>query len=54
MKKTIAAICCAAGSFLIGFFANQLNTPLGAICFTLGVSMLTASVILLSKPEGRK
>ena len=26
MKKVLQVICCAAGSGMIGFFANQLNT----------------------------
>ncbi len=26
MKKAFHVICCAAGSGMIGYFANQLNT----------------------------
>ncbi len=51
MKKTVSIICCALGSGLIGFCANQLNTVLGAVCFALGVAMLAVSVSVLSKEE---
>ncbi|MBR2848825.1 MAG: hypothetical protein IKB87_05160 [Clostridia bacterium] len=31
MKKAFHVICCAAGSGMIGFFANQLNTVVGCV-----------------------
>ena len=37
MKKVFQVICCAAGAGMIGFFANQLNTVVGCVFFTLGV-----------------
>lgn len=30
MKKVLQVICCAVGSGMIGFFANQLNTVVGS------------------------
>ena len=49
MKKAFRVICCAVGSGMIGFFANQLNTIAGIVCFTLGVALLVGSIILVSK-----
>ncbi|MBQ6825375.1 MAG: hypothetical protein IJP34_01775 [Clostridia bacterium] len=51
MKKIIHIICCAAGSGMIGFFANQLNTVIGCVFFTLGVILLVGSIILVSKQD---
>ena len=51
MKKAFQVIFCAAGSGMIGFFANQLNTVVGSSCFTLGVILLVASIILVSKQD---
>ena len=51
MKKAFHIICCAAGSGMIGFFANQLNTVVGCVCFTLGIAMLVASIIIISKND---
>lgn len=51
MKKVLQVICCAIGSGMIGFFANQLNTVVGSVCFTLGVVMLVASIIIISKKD---
>lgn len=51
MKKILQILCCAVGSGMIGFFANQLNTVVGCICFTLGVAMLSASIIIISKKD---
>ena len=51
MKKAFQAICCAVGSGMIGFFANQLNTVVGSLCFTLGVILLITSIILVSKQD---
>ena len=48
MKKVLQVICCAVGGGMIGFFANKLNTIVGSVCFTLGVVMLIASIIIIS------
>ena len=34
---------------MIGYFANQLNTDVGSLCFTIGVVLLVISIILISK-----
>ena len=49
MKKAFHVICCSAGSGMIGFFANQLNTVVGCVFFTIGVALLVGSIILVSK-----
>lgn len=49
MKKVFQVICCAAGAGMIGFFANQLNTVVGCVFFTLGVALLVSSIVLISK-----
>mgnify|MGYP003393072828 FL=1 len=51
MKKVLQVICCAVGSGMIGFFANQLNTVVGSVCFTLGVALLVVSIIIISKKD---
>ena len=51
MKKILHIICCALGSGMIGFFANQLNTVHGCVLFTLGVAMLVASIVIISKKD---
>ena len=51
MEKMFQIICCAAGAGMIGFFANQLNTVVGCVFFTLGVALLVASIILVSKKD---
>ena len=51
MKKVFQVICCAVGAGMIGFFANQLNTIIGCVFFTLGVALLVGSIILVSKQE---
>ena len=51
MKKAFQVICCAVGSGMIGFFANQLNTIVGCVFFTVGVVLLVGSIILLSKQD---
>ena len=37
------------GSVLIGFFANQLDTILGCVGFTLGIILLVSLTMLMSK-----
>lgn len=51
MRKFFQVICCAVGAGMIGFFANQLNTVVGCVCFTLGVALLAGSIILVSKKD---
>ena len=51
MKKAFRVICCAAGAGMIGFFANQLNTVIGCVFFTLGVALLVASIVIISKKD---
>jgi len=51
MKKALQVICCAGGAGMIGFFANQLNTVIGCVFFTLGVALLAGSIILTSKQD---
>ena len=51
MKKLFQIICCAAGAGMIGFFANQLNTVVGCVFFSIGVALLVSSTILVSKQD---
>ena len=51
MKKALQIVCCALGSGLIGFFANQLNTVVGSVLFTIGVAMLVASIVIMSRQD---
>lgn len=53
MKKAFQVICCAAGAGMIGFFSNQLNTVVGSVCFTLGIVLLVASIIIISKKDNK-
>ena len=39
------------GSVLIGFFANQLDTILGSVCFTFGIVLLVGLSMLMSKQD---
>ena len=51
MKKVLQVIYCALGSGMIGFFANQLNTVVGCVFFTLGIVLLVGSIVLVSKQD---
>ncbi len=51
MKKVFQVICCATGAGMIGFFANQLNTIIGCVFFTLGVALLVGSIILVIEQD---
>ena len=51
MKNVLQVICCALGSGMIGFFANQLNTVVGCVFFTLGIVLLVGSIVLVSKQD---
>ena len=53
MKKVLQVICCAVGGGMIGFFANQLNTIIGSVCFTLGIVLLVASIVIISKKDNK-
>ena len=39
------------GSVLIGFFANQLDTIWGCVCFTLGIVLLVGLSMSISRQE---
>ena len=54
MRKVFQVICCAVGSGMIGFFANQLNSVIGSVCFTLGVALLVASIVIISKKDNQE
>lgn len=51
MKKIFQVIGCALGGGMIGYFANQLNTVVGSVCFAVGVALLVASIIMISKKD---
>ena len=51
MKKVFQVICFATGAGMIGFFANQLNTVIGCVFFTLGVALLVGSFILVIEQD---
>ncbi len=44
-KRVIYCLLCGVGGGLIGSFAGKLNTASGALLFTLGVLILTFSII---------
>ena len=50
-KKILYAIGCATGGAFIGIFANQLNTVLGTIIFTVGVVLIGFCTYGLSNDE---
>ena len=52
--KALLNCTCVAGGIMIGFFANQLNTAVGAVLFSLGVAILAGSIILRTKFDKRK
>ena len=52
IKKVARVICCAIGSGMIGFFADSLNTVIGAVCFTFGVALLVSSIASMPKQDG--
>ncbi len=49
MKKYLSCIGSGIGGGMIGMFANKLNTPIGAVCFTVGVILLVAGITISSK-----
>ncbi len=48
MKKYLSCIISGIGGGMVGLFANKLNTPIGAVCFTIGVILLVAGVTISS------
>ena len=38
---------------MIGFFANQLNTIVGSMCFAVGVALLVTSIVIISKNDSK-
>ena len=53
MKKIAPTVCCALGSGMIGYFADQLNTIAGSVCFSLGIAMLVGSILIRHNKESR-
>lgn len=53
MKKIIQTACCALGSGMIGYFANQLDSSMGIVFFIIGVIMLVGSIVSISKQDKR-
>lgn len=49
MKKVIGVICCLVGGAMIGFFAGQLSSISGVLCFTGGVALLVGGIALAGK-----
>lgn len=39
------------GSVMMAFFASQLDTVLGCVCFTLGIILIVISSTAMSKQE---
>ena len=54
MKKILQIACCALGSGMIGYFANQLDRIPGVICFTLGVALLVGSIAVIAKENNNQ
>ena len=52
--KVFLNCCCIAGGIMIGFFANQLSTTVGALLFSLGVIILAGSILLRTKIDKGK
>lgn len=48
-KRVFYGLMCVIGSVSIGYFANQLNTFIGALMFSLGCIILVLSMIKLLK-----
>ena len=49
MKKYLSCIGSGIGGGMIGLFANQLDTPIGIVCFTVGVILLVVGITISSK-----
>lgn len=48
-KRLIYSMLCAAGSVMVGLFANQLTELYGCVLFGLGVGLMVYSMINLNK-----
>ncbi len=53
MKKLISIVCCALGGIMVGFFANQLSSVIGCICFVLGIVLLVGAITAISKQDNK-
>lgn len=53
MKKVVQITCCALGGIMVGFFANQLSSVVGCVCFTLGIVLLVGAITSLSKQNNK-
>lgn len=51
MKNTFLTLGCILGGVMVGFFANQLNTLIGGILFTVGVLLLATSIFFRTKQK---
>ena len=51
VRKIFIGMCLILGSAFIGLFANRLDTILGCVGFTLGIILLVASIMSISKQE---
>jgi len=51
MNKILELLCCALGSGMIGYFANQLHTPEGGFLFAIGVVLMVCSVLLMNRKQ---
>lgn len=50
MKKDfLYSMMCALGGGLVGFSANRISEIYGSILFTLGIFLMTFSIIKLNK-----
>lgn len=49
MNRTTWTICCILGTLIIGFFANDLDSGLGVILYTIGVFLLSFSIGNITK-----
>lgn len=53
MKKVVQIACCALGGIMVGFFANQLSSVIGCVCFVLGIVLLVGAITALSKENNK-
>ena len=54
MKTALQTACCALGSGMIGYFANQLDTAWGASLFVFGVLLLAGSIAAICTQKKEK
>lgn len=54
MNNTIWIICLILGSLMIGFFAKELNSCLGVVLYTIGVFLLSFSILNITKNKKKE